>query len=171
MWGEPAGAGGGSGREGQPQTPPVRHRCPTAQLVPPHTHFPVVQTPAAPALQEASDEQAHVPEVHPNPVGQACPQAPQLCGSLARFRHPAGFWQHVASAAHDVAPLHVHTSEAPAFAQTSPEWQAWPAQLHSPVTRLHVPPPPPSEQAPFDEQPHWFFGLCPPSHTSPPPPP
>jgi len=62
--------------------------------------------PVEPALQSVSWAQLQEPLTQVNLGGHACPHAPQLAGSINRFLHPFGVWQHVWPAMQGAPPLH-----------------------------------------------------------------
>ena len=138
--------------------PSDRQRWPGAHSLPLQVQSPAPQVPAEPALHDDAEVQAQPPAAHPNPGGQACPQAPQLDASVCRSRHPAGVWQQVIPTPQLVLPLHAHTELLPAFAHASPERQTSVPQVHSPEVTSHVPAAPAAEHTPFVAHPHWFFG-------------
>src|SRR5690606_18009294 len=106
--------------------------------VPPQLHTPELQTPALPALQLASPVHPQLPAVHPNPVGQALAQPPQLSGSEPTSTQPPALWQHTSDAEQPAPPSQLHASPLPPATHASPGRHSVPAQTQSPLLGEHV---------------------------------
>src|SRR5262249_23347437 len=106
----------------QPQAPFGWQRAPVAQRTPLHVHAPDASHEngrVVPASQLGALTHLQTAPTHLRPGAQARPQAPQLAGSVAKFLHPAGVWQHDSPAAHAPRPLQEQTSPVALVMQTS----------------------------------------------------
>ena len=124
-------------------------------------------------MHDAASVQEQTPLEHLNPGGHVRPQAPQLCGSEARFRQPAGDRQHVSKGSHASAPLQEQTSlfVCVSSLQCSPRRQWVLPHLHKPLFPpdvVQVPLPLTGLQSELESQLHWFAGRPAPPHENPP---
>lgn len=111
-------------------------------MLAPHTQAPVcaAQLPTPPALQSALSLQLQTPFWQTNPVGQACPQAPQFSGSVCTALQPAGLWQHTEFGPHPGPSLHEHAvAVGPVDLQISPCAQVCTPHLQRSVAVSQVP--------------------------------